>query len=196
MDDKDNKQQQAPINVWGVANIGCTIENPTYQTLVVPPEEQRAQEADAEEDIPAHPHEHEEVKVNTATPRIVLQRMLEEEWFEKVCADKALYNKEWRNRMVSDLMVSEHGVYIAGLWEHKDKIQTIKAKLVGSLASAGVLKGSNLAIARAYLDIVKNTRDESEKKEASTFANYMGQCWKEPYHEWIVCYVGNAAKKQ
>ena len=50
MDDKDNKQQQAPINVWGVANIGCTIENPTYQTLVVPPEEQKAQEAEIVEE--------------------------------------------------------------------------------------------------------------------------------------------------
>lgn len=35
MDDKDNKQQQAPINIWGIANIGCEMENPTFQTLVV-----------------------------------------------------------------------------------------------------------------------------------------------------------------
>lgn len=49
MDDKDNKQQQAPINVWGVANIGCTIENPTYQTLVVSPEGEKAQDTDAKE---------------------------------------------------------------------------------------------------------------------------------------------------
>ena len=49
MDDKDNKQQQAPINIWGIANIGCEMENPTFQTLVVSPEAQKAQEADAEE---------------------------------------------------------------------------------------------------------------------------------------------------
>ena len=48
MDDKD-KQQQAAINVWGIANIGCEMENCTFQTLVVSPEEQKAQEADAEE---------------------------------------------------------------------------------------------------------------------------------------------------
>ena len=48
MDDKD-KQQQAAINVWGIANIGCEMENPTFQTLVVSPEAQKAQEADAEE---------------------------------------------------------------------------------------------------------------------------------------------------
>jgi len=49
MDDKDKQQQQASINVWGIANIGCEMENPTFQTLVVSPEGQKAQEADAEE---------------------------------------------------------------------------------------------------------------------------------------------------
>lgn len=48
MDDKD-KQQQASINVWGIANIGCEMENPTFQTLVVSAEWQKAQKADAEE---------------------------------------------------------------------------------------------------------------------------------------------------
>jgi hypothetical protein len=48
VDDKD-KQQQAAINVWGIANIGCEMENPTFQTLVVSAEELKAQETDAEE---------------------------------------------------------------------------------------------------------------------------------------------------
>ena len=47
MDDKD--KQQTSINVWGIANIGCEMENPTFQTLVVSPEAQKAQKADAEE---------------------------------------------------------------------------------------------------------------------------------------------------
>lgn len=33
MSEKD-KQQQAAINVYGLANIGCTMENVTFQTLV------------------------------------------------------------------------------------------------------------------------------------------------------------------
>ena len=49
MDDKEKEQQQAPINVWGIANIGCEMENPTFQTLVVSPEGEKAQKADAEE---------------------------------------------------------------------------------------------------------------------------------------------------
>ena len=48
VDDKD--KQQASINVWGIANIGCEMENPTFQTLVVPPEEQKAQEAEIVEE--------------------------------------------------------------------------------------------------------------------------------------------------
>ena len=58
MDNKEKEQQQASINVWGIANIGCEMENPTFLTLVVSPEEQttsphsqgeNAEKADAEE---------------------------------------------------------------------------------------------------------------------------------------------------
>lgn len=51
MDDKDIQQQQANINVWGIANIGCEMENPTFQTLVVSPEAQKVQEADDAEEV-------------------------------------------------------------------------------------------------------------------------------------------------
>lgn len=55
MDNKENEQQQASINVWGIANIGCDMENPTFQTLVVSPEGQKAQEVDTEEMfVPRH----------------------------------------------------------------------------------------------------------------------------------------------
>lgn len=55
MDNKENEQQQASINVWGIANIGCDMENPTFQTLVVSPEGQKAQEVDTEEVfVPRH----------------------------------------------------------------------------------------------------------------------------------------------
>ena len=48
MEDKE-KQDQAVINVFGLANIGCTMENPTFQTLVVSSEEQQTQEAAVDE---------------------------------------------------------------------------------------------------------------------------------------------------
>ena len=128
-------------------------------------------------------------QLKLTTPRIVLQRMLEGEWFDKVSANKDTYNKVWRNGLIADLMASEHGAYIAELWTHRDKILSIKGRLVGTLAKSGALKGSNLAIARCFLGIDKNTRDEDEKKEASTFAKYMGQWQKEPYADWIIQYV-------
>ena len=46
MDNKEKEQQQAPINVWGIANIGCTMENPTFQTLI---RDGQTQETQAEE---------------------------------------------------------------------------------------------------------------------------------------------------
>ena len=37
MEEKDI-QKQTPINVWGVANIGCSMESPTFQTLAAEPQ--------------------------------------------------------------------------------------------------------------------------------------------------------------
>ena len=46
----DKKGQANVINVWGLANIGCTMENPTFQTLVQGSDVQSAEKpADAEE---------------------------------------------------------------------------------------------------------------------------------------------------
>ena len=151
-----------------------------YEEVKDNPQEQPKTEGDCPQ---------QQQQLNLKTPRIVLQRMLEGEWFDKVSTNKVIYNKEWRNKLVADLMASEHGAYIADLWAHKDKILTIKGRLVGALAKAGVLKGSNLAIAKCILGFDKNTRDEDEKKEASTFANYMGQWQKEPYANWITHHV-------
>ena len=49
MDDKKQDYAQQPIVIYGMANIGCDQTGATFQTLVVSPEEQKTQEADAEE---------------------------------------------------------------------------------------------------------------------------------------------------
>lgn len=134
-------------------------------------------------------------KVNITTPCIVLQQLLQQDWFEAICTDKKQYSKGWRDELVSNLMASEHGMYVARLWEHQEKIPTIKAKFIGTLILAGVLKDNKLAASREFLGIDKNTRDKDEKKEASTFANYMGQCKSEPYVEWIQDYVTRSKEK-
>ena len=135
-------------------------------------------------------------KLNYQSPTIVLQRMLEGDWFDMVSTNKKLYNKEWRTKLVSDLMASEHRTYIATLWEHADKRLTIKGRLIGTLVGAGVLKTNNAAIARAFLGFSDNTRDEDEKREVNTLGKYIGEWKKEPYANWVKEYVDKTSQKK
>ena len=154
-----------------------------------------AENKDNIDNTPKPKTETDEKKINYFSPKKNLQELLQKDWFETVCVDKKQYSKEWRVKLVSDLMGSEYGSYIARLWEHQDKIPTIKGKFIGTLILAGVLKDNKLAVSRAILGIDKNTRDKDEKKEASTFANYMGQCRSEPYVDWIKDYVTKTKEK-
>ena len=135
-------------------------------------------------------------KLNYKSPTIVLQRMLEGDWFDKNSTNKKLYNKEWRTKLVSDLMASSHGAYIATLWEHEDKRASIKAKLIGTLVGAGVLKSNRSAVARAFLGISDKTRDDDEKREVNTFGTYIGRGKKEPYADWVKDYVDKMSQKK
>jgi hypothetical protein len=137
-----------------------------------------------------------EKKLNYQSPTIVLRGMLEEDWFDKRSTNKELYNKEWRSKLVSDLMASEHGAYIAKLWEHDDKRLTIKGRLIGTLVGAGVLKKNMTAIARAFYGFSDNTRDKDEKREVNTFGKYIGNWKKEPYADWVKDYVDKTAQKK
>lgn len=137
---------------------------------------------------PASPHNQERQRddsLNYFAPRKNLQMMLCEEWFDKVSADKKMYTRAWRETLVLELMKSEHGDYIARKWSDKTQRLQIKGHVVGALKEAGVLKGSDLAVARAYLG--KEEKDLS--KEVKTFAKYMGDSRHEPYFEWVAEYV-------
>ena len=108
MNDKDKeKQGQAPINVWGIANIGCTMENVTFQTLVAS-EGTKTEEVDVVEEAPIESSEDidasEEDKVpelNLATPRIVMQNMLKAEKVRPVFNNPKKYTKEWIDQFVA-----------------------------------------------------------------------------------------------
>lgn len=137
---------------------------------------------------PASPHNQERQRddsLNYFAPRKNLQMMLCEEWFDKVSTDKKMYTRAWRETLVLELMKSEHGDYIARKWSDKTQRLQIKGHVVGALKEAGVLKGSDLAVARAYLG--KEEKDLS--KEVKTFAKYMGDSRHEPYFEWVAEYV-------
>ena len=134
---------------------------------------------------PASEHNMSKPDLNYFAPMKHLQVMLCEEWFDKVSTDKKMYTRAWRETLVLELMKSEHGDYIARKWSDKTQRLQIKGHVVGALKEAGVLKGSDLAVARAYLG--KEEKDLS--KEVKTFAKYMGDSRHEPYFEWVAEYV-------
>lgn len=134
---------------------------------------------------PASEHNMSKPDLNYFAPMKHLQVMLCEEWFDKVSTDKKMYTRAWRETLVLELMKSEHGDYIARKWSDKTQRLQIKGHVVGALKEAGVLKGSDLAVARAYLG--KEEKDLS--KEVKTFAKYMGDSRQEPYFEWVAEYV-------
>ena len=137
---------------------------------------------------PASPHNIErrhDDSLNYFAPKRNLQAMLTQEWFDRMCIDKKRYAREWRETFVSNLMASEHGEYIARKWADHKQILMIRAHVVGALEAAGVLKGSNLALARAYLD--KDEKDLSS--EVKTFGKYIGESRREPYIDWVADYV-------
>ena len=200
MDDKE-KQAQAPINVWGIANIGCSMENVTFQTLVAAPEGAKTEEAEVVEEVPIEcpeevdasgGEEDEEPELNFTTPRIVLQNMLKAEKVRPAFNNPKKYNKEWTDQFIASLMASEHGAYIAKKWEETDQRNLLKGYIFGLLAESGVLKGSKLSIARAYLGISEKSKDSKLVKQVNTFASYMSKSrWKnEPYADWVLEYVG------
>ena len=154
------------------------------------------QSAEPEEQGPEEPVVSEDSKeeLNFFAPTKCLKEMLKQDWFKDLRTSNG-YDGQWIDGFVSALMASEHGVYIARLWTHQDKRLTIKGKLIGALSVAGVLKGSNLAIARAVLGISSYSRDNDDKRDASTFANYMGQSGREPYAGWVKDYVDKASRK-
>jgi hypothetical protein len=134
----------------------------------------------------------EEPELNFATPRIVLQNMLKAEKVRPVFNNPKKYTANWTDQFVASLMDSEHGAYIAKKWTENDQRQLLKGYIFGMLAKSGVLKGSNLSIARAYLEISAKTTVPELKKKVNTFSSYMSKSrWKnEPYADWVLEYVG------
>ena len=137
------------------------------------------------------------IELNYFQPQKHLSAMLCGDWFVKIQTN-GMFTNEWTNNFVSELLKSEYGDLIATEWAKRgrlDRRDYIRGCIVGLLKEAGVLKGSNLAIARAYLGISENTRDKELKKKVNTFANYMGKGRKEPYAYWVMEYVEKSQRK-
>lgn len=139
----------------------------------------------------------QKIELNYFQPQKHLSAMLCGDWFVKNQTNSMFTNK-WTNNFVADLLKSEYGDLIATEWAKRGKLDRrdyIRGSIVGLLKEAGVLKGSNLAIARTYLGIREKTRDEELKKKVNTFANYMGKGRKEPYADWVMEYVDKSLHK-
>lgn len=139
----------------------------------------------------------QKIELNYFQPQKHLSALLCGDWY-MTCLANSMFTGKWTNNFVADLLKSEYGDLIATEWAKRgrlDRRDYIRGCVVGLLKDAGVLKGSNLAIARAYLGISENTHDEEQKKKVNTFANYMGKGRKEPYADWVMEYVEKSLRK-
>ena len=84
-------------------------------------------------------------ELNYFAPAKMLKVMLQKDWFlDRRSDDK--YTFEWLEEFIDALMASEWRTMIAQEWSHKDKRLSIRGNIIGTLAAAGVLKGSDLSI--------------------------------------------------
>lgn len=154
-------------------------------------------ESPEDDDIDATEEEEEEPDLNFTTPLIVLQNMLKAENVRPLFNNPQKYTQKWTDQFISSLMSSEHGAYIAKKWAENDQRQLLKGYIFGLLSKAGVLKGSKLSIARAYLKIRAKTNVPELKKKVNTFSSYMSQSrWKdEPYADWVLEHIGGSQEE-
>jgi hypothetical protein len=116
---------------------------------------------------------------------INLLKMFEEPWFKEFRSDKK-YSLKWIDQFLNDLLRSEWRDEIADEWYKPDKKKTVLGYVIGCLKSAGVLKGSDSAIAFA---VVKYIKFDDKEIDGKAFATYFGKGRKEGYFDWICEYV-------
>ena len=116
---------------------------------------------------------------------INLLKMFEESWYKEFRSDKK-YSLKWIEQFLNDLMRSEWRDKIANDWYKPDKKKTVLGYIIGCLISAGVLEGSDSAIATA---VVKHINFDNKAIVGKTIAINFGKGRKKGYCEWICDYV-------
>ena len=111
-----------------------------------------------------------------------LTRLMQQAWFKEFRTDKK-YDDVWIEKFVSDLLASEHQQELLEIWQVAKKRQKLKSYIIGCLKIAGVIEGSNLGIATAFLN--------GSIKENTNFANFMGRGKKMSFCDWICDYVNH-----
>ena len=123
--------------------------------------------------------ESDQGELNYFAPAIHFKEMLKESWLEKLRSDKK-YDHDWINKFVDDLMAA-WGDVIAKEWQKPKQRPSVKAGIVGCLAESGVIKGSDLGIAKVIVG--------GHQKRANSCSRAMGRGKNKPYAEWIAHYV-------
>ena len=111
-----------------------------------------------------------------------LTRLMQQDWFKEFRTDKK-YNAAWIEKFVSELLASEYQQELLEIWQVAKKRQKLKSYIIGCLKIAGVIEGSNLGIATAFLN--------GSIKESTNFANFMGRGKKMSFCDWICDYVNH-----
>lgn len=119
--------------------------------------------------------------LNLFAPQKNLQELLKQNWFSELRTDE-IYDENWTDAFIKDLMASKYSNEIASQWAVKgarDKKIQLKGYILGLLKDNNVLKGSYDSIAR------KVDPDDTKR----TFSNYMSQGKQQTYAEWVNEYV-------
>ena len=111
-----------------------------------------------------------------------LTRLMQQDWFKQFRTDPK-YGDIWIEKFVSELLASEYQQELLEIWQVAKKRQKLKSYIIGCLKIAGVIEGSNLGIATAFLN--------GSIKENTNFANFMGRGKKMSFCDWICDYVNH-----
>ena len=119
-------------------------------------------------------------KLNYVAPKLALQDILKDKWFDDVTVDKNKYNFIWRQSMVEALMRTQWAQGIAMEWAEESKRLQVKFAFIGALKDVGILNCSYNALASKF---------NVAGIDSASLAKYMGYGKKKSYYGWLKQYV-------
>jgi hypothetical protein len=125
--------------------------------------------------------------INLFAPRKQLQMFLNEgDWFDNFSSDPQTYTKQWRNKMIEDLMNTNYGAFFANQWGSRHNMY--KCGLVGALKDVSVIKS------RKKTEIGKKLKDFLNLN-INTIADYMAEDRLKPYVNWLKDYIDSSLEE-
>ena len=111
-----------------------------------------------------------------------LKDFLNEDWFDEFSNDSGKYTKDWREKMIDDLIESEYGDELVQMWNKKPSPKNlIKCSLAGALIDTDVLIVKYNKLAPRLGISIKN----------KTLEDYMGSKKIKDVLKWLREYLNN-----